>query len=79
MPPQVASRPISRLRFCIAVGFGVYPLITGLLYGLNPVIGPWPLWQKTLVVVPLMSPSMVYGIIPAIQRWLHPWLRSCHS
>jgi antibiotic biosynthesis monooxygenase (ABM) superfamily enzyme len=48
--------------------------ITGLLYVLWPLIAAWPVWEKTLAVVPLMVPAMVWGVIPAIQRWLHPWI-----
>ncbi len=66
--------PLSRARLTVAVALGVYPLITGLLYLLWPVIAPWPLWQKTLAVVPLMAPAMVWGVIPAIHRYLRPWL-----
>lgn len=77
MPPQTA--PISRVRFAVILAFGVYPLITGLLYGLWPLIGPWPLWEKTLALVPLMVPAMVFGVIPAIQRWLRPFLQVSSS
>jgi len=76
MSIQAHSGPMSRVRFAILVAAGVYPLITGLLYALWPFIGSWPMWQKTLALVPLMVPAMVWGLIPAVQRffkgWLHP-------
>jgi len=74
MSIKTHPKPLSRLRFAVATAAGVYPVITGLLYLLWPVIVAWPLWEKTLAVVPLMVPTMVWGIIPAIHRWLGGWL-----
>ncbi len=72
--PAGSARPMSRIRFAIAVAAGVYPVITGLLYALWPLIGAWPMWEKTPALVPLMVPVMVWGVIPAAHRWLGGWL-----
>lgn len=79
--PAAISRPapVSRVRFSIAVAAGVYPVLTGLLYGLWPLIGPWPMWGKTLALVPLMAPIMVWGVIPAAHRWLGGWLHPARA
>lgn len=58
----------SRPRFAVLVLAGVYPLITGLLYLLLPMLQGWAIWQETLVIAPLMVAMMVWGVIPAIQR-----------
>lgn len=73
---QTASNAISRLRFALAVAAGVYPLVTIILTVLGPVIAAWPAWEKSLMIVPLVVPTMVWLIIPAIHRWLGPWLRA---
>jgi len=64
MSVQTQPKPLSRLRFALAVAAGVYPAITAILYLLWPVIAAWPLWEKTLAVVPLMVPTMVWASFP---------------
>lgn len=59
-----APRRFSRPRFALLVLAGVYPLITGLLYVILPLLAGWPIWQETLVIAPIM----VWGLIPAVQR-----------
>jgi len=65
--PQVPTR-FSRPRFALAVLLGAYPVITALLYLLFPLTGGWTLWQRTLLVAPLMVASMIWGVIPAVQK-----------
>ncbi len=65
------ERPIlrfSRVRFAGLVLVGAYPLITALLYLVLPLTGGWALWQRTLLVAPLMVAAMVWGVIPTVQR-----------
>ncbi|GLK82010.1 MULTISPECIES: hypothetical protein [Ancylobacter] len=66
----------SRSRFTVAVMLAVYPLVTALLYAVMPLTPDWPLWMRTLVVVPVMAVAMVWVLIPRIHRhlslWLHP-------
>jgi antibiotic biosynthesis monooxygenase (ABM) superfamily enzyme len=61
-------RRFSRPRFALLVLAGVYPLITGLLYVVLPLLAGWPIWRVTLVVAPIMVTVMVWGLIPAVQR-----------
>ncbi|WP_424932559.1 hypothetical protein [Amaricoccus macauensis] len=64
-----ASPPaVSRIRFALLVGLGVYPLVTGLLYVIVPLTLEWAIWQRTFVLVPLVVVSMVWGVIPRIHR-----------
>lgn len=65
----------SRFRLTLAASMGAYPVITIILYVLGPATEGWPVWQKTLAIVPLMVPAMVFGIIPAVHRFAGPWLR----
>jgi antibiotic biosynthesis monooxygenase (ABM) superfamily enzyme len=74
MSSRTFQGPLSRPRFAVAVAIGIYPVITSLLYVLGPVFGSWPTWQKTLALVPLIVAAMVWGIIPAVHRWLRPWI-----
>lgn len=71
------QRPIlqfSRVRFAALVLVGAYPLITALLYLVLPLTGGWALWQRTLLVAPLMVAAMVWGVIPTVQRRFHGFI-----
>jgi antibiotic biosynthesis monooxygenase (ABM) superfamily enzyme len=67
------SEPVrkpSRLLFCVLVFVGVYPLVTALGYLSQPFTLGWQIWQRNLIVVPVMVLTMVYGLIPAINAAL---------
>jgi antibiotic biosynthesis monooxygenase (ABM) superfamily enzyme len=64
----------SRVRFSLFVFCFVYPLVTALLYILAPLTAGWSLWQRNLVMVPLIVVAMVYVIIPFIQKRMGRWL-----
>ncbi|KKB10938.1 hypothetical protein VE25_15500 [Devosia geojensis] len=64
MQPSLASR----LRLALLLVLGVYPLITLYLYAIFPLTDGWQLWQRTLVLVPLMVLSIVFGLMPFIQK-----------
>lgn len=70
----VTKRGFSRPRFALLVLAGVYPLITGLLYLVLPLLDGWAVWQETLVVAPIMVMSMVWGLIPTVQRVFHGFI-----
>ncbi|ANT60727.1 hypothetical protein AYJ57_10335 [Salipiger sp. CCB-MM3] len=67
-------RTPSRLRFAIFVFIAVYPLVTLLLYLIGPITAEWQVWQRNLLFVPIMVFSMVWVIIPRIQRHCGRWL-----
>ena len=77
-PRVVPPKPtrFSRRRFALLVLAGVYPLITLLLYAILPLTEGWAIWQRTLVVAPIMVAMMVFGLIPAIhgnfRKFLNP-------
>ncbi|WP_235911978.1 hypothetical protein [Mesorhizobium xinjiangense] len=60
MPMTSSASRFSRPRFALLVALGVYPLVTGLLYVVLPLTEGWMLWQRTLLVVPVMVPIMVW-------------------
>ena len=69
---QAATRP-SRARFALIVTLGppVFPLITLLLYAVFPLTDGWWLWQRTLLIVPVMVSGIIWGLIPAVHRHFH--------
>ena len=64
----------NRLRFSLLVLIGVYPLVTGISYAIGPFTGGWQIWQRGLLLAPIMVPVMVYGLIPFIQTRFRGWL-----
>jgi antibiotic biosynthesis monooxygenase (ABM) superfamily enzyme len=67
MNASVTTR-FSRPRFALLVLLGVYPLITTLLYVVSPLTEGWSIWQRTLIIVPIMVTSMVWGLIPGVHK-----------
>lgn len=65
---SAAKTRFSRPRFALLVLLGVYPLITALLYLIFPLTDGWLIWQRTLVIAPLMVMIMIYGLIPGVQK-----------
>jgi len=61
-PARVVSRP----RLALVMMIFVYPLVTVLLYAINPLTVGWTVWQRTLILVPLIVVAMVWGITPFI-------------
>lgn len=68
MGTSSAATRFSRPRFALLVMLGVYPLITGLLYIVIPLTEGWSTWQRTLVIVPLMVVTIIWGLIPGVQK-----------
>ena len=64
----------NRQRFALLVLIGVYPLVTGISYAIAPFTAGWQIWQRGLLIAPIMVPMMVYGLIPFIQTRFHSWL-----
>ena len=58
----------SKFRLAVIMLVAIYPFVTALLYIVLPLTENWPLWQRTLVIAPVMVFSIIYGIAPAIQR-----------
>lgn len=66
---QAGSVPVpSKFRLAVIMLAAVYPFVTALLYIVLPLTESWPLWQRTLVIAPVMVFSIIYGIAPTIQR-----------
>ena len=47
---------------------GVYPLITAIIYAVAPFTEGWAIWERNLIVAPLMVVAMIYFVIPTIQK-----------
>lgn len=63
-PPRGPSRPRLALLMLIAV----YPLITAVLYAVAPLTEGWEIWQRSLLIAPIMVGAIVFAIAPMINR-----------
>jgi antibiotic biosynthesis monooxygenase (ABM) superfamily enzyme len=69
LPPSPAPRPNpSKLRFALVMVFAVYPIITSLLYLVMPLTQGWPIWERTLIITPIMVLSIVFVVSPTVNR-----------
>jgi len=48
----------------------IYPSITLLSYGLGPVLGHIPVYQRTLILTLALVPWMVFVAIPLVEKLL---------
>ena len=67
-PAGPRLRPAGSLAAALLMLIAVYPLITAILYVLMPLTDGWALWQRTLLLAPVMIVSIVYGVTPFMQR-----------
>jgi antibiotic biosynthesis monooxygenase (ABM) superfamily enzyme len=64
MSPILAAR----LRMSLVMTIFVYPLVTLYLYILMPLTDGWALWQRCLVLVPLMATTIATLVVPMITK-----------
>ena len=68
----------ARLRLTALMTVFVYPIVTLYLYVLMPLTPGWDIWQRSLILVPLMAATIVLVLVPFIHlsvylfRTLHP-------
>lgn len=63
-----APSAAARARLAALVLIAVYPLITAIIYGVAPFTEGWPIWERNVIIAPLMVVAMIYFVIPAIQK-----------
>jgi antibiotic biosynthesis monooxygenase (ABM) superfamily enzyme len=68
MDTSHAPTYFSRPRFALLVLIGVYPVITLILNLIFSLTAEWTIWQRTLIIVPLMVVMMIWGVIPVVQK-----------
>ena len=57
-----------RLRLTLLMTLSVYPVVTLYLYVLMPLTDGWDIWQRSLILVPMMSATIVLLVVPFINR-----------
>jgi antibiotic biosynthesis monooxygenase (ABM) superfamily enzyme len=52
----------------------IYPLLLVIVTLTDPLVHVLPAPVRYLVVVPLMTASVVWGVLPRLHRWFGRWL-----
>ncbi len=68
MDNSAPARKLSRPHLAFAMLLPVYPFITVLLYIVMPLTEGWTIWQRTLLIAPVMVFSIVFVIAPFVQK-----------
>jgi antibiotic biosynthesis monooxygenase (ABM) superfamily enzyme len=65
-----------RWKLALMIWLGIYPTITIALYLLGPFIATFPLPVKTLCLTLLVVPTMVFLVLPQLQKLFSSWLKN---
>ncbi|MEI5682456.1 MULTISPECIES: hypothetical protein [unclassified Mesorhizobium] len=79
MSATTSPNRFSRPRFALLVLLGAYPLLTTLLYVVFPLTDGWTIWQRTLIVVPVMVSTMIWVLIPGVQKLFRGFINPARS
>jgi len=58
----------ARIRLALLLVVAGYPVIPAYLYALGALTASWEMWQRTLLLVPMMVLTIVFVLMPAIQK-----------
>ncbi len=78
---DVAAPPAAppRWKQAVTIWLAFFPMNLLFTALLTPVIGHWPMPVRMLVSTVLLTPVMVYLVLPRVTRWLQPWLNRRRS
>lgn len=71
---DVAAPAPPRWKQAVTIWVAFFPMNLLLSWALGPLIGSWPLALRLLVTTLLLTPVMVYLVLPQMTRLLQPWL-----
>lgn len=75
--PVVTAPP--RWKQAVTIWVAFFPMNVLFTYLLAPLVGGWPMPLRVLATTVLLTPVMVYLVLPQVTRWLQPWLNRRRS
>ena len=63
-----------RWKQAVTIWLAFFPMNLLFTALLAPVVGDWPMPLRLLASTVLLTPVMVYLVLPRVTRWLQPWL-----
>jgi uncharacterized protein len=73
-PPRAPVAAPARYKLALLSWVGAYAVITLILAVLGPVMAPWPLPLRTLLLSGLMVVAMTWVVMPVLTRLGRRWL-----
>lgn len=70
-PPQ---SPPPRWKVAVVTWLGICPTVYALFVLLGPLLAPWPLLPRVMLLTSLVVIIMTWLVAPQLTRWLKPWL-----
>lgn len=64
---ESAQQGRSKLLLAVLMIPAVYPFITALLYVISPLTEGWEIWQRTLLLTPVMVFLIAYVVAPFVR------------
>ncbi len=64
----MSIRLTPRIRLVLVMVLFIYPVVTVYLYALGPLTTGWQMWQRTILLVPMMVVTIVFAVSPTINR-----------
>ena len=68
MSTSALTRKLSKPHLALAMLVPVYPFITALIYIVMTLTEGWQIWQRTMLIAPLMVVSIIFFIAPMVQK-----------
>ena len=70
--PQQSPPP--RWKVAVVTWLGICPTVYALFVLLGPLLAPWPLLPRVMLLTSLVVIIMTWLVAPQLTRWLKPWL-----
>ena len=70
--PKQAPPP--RWKVAIVTWLGICPTVYFLFLTVAPLLTPWPLLPRVMLLTSLVVAIMTWAVAPQLTRWLKPWL-----
>lgn len=77
-PKSNPGQPAPRSKQALVIWMGIYPLVTLLIWVMEPYLGGLPLYVRTLVLTVILVLLMTYLVMPFLMRHLSGWLHANH-
>lgn len=73
-PVGPKQTPPPRWKVAVVTWLGICPTVYALFVLLGPLLAPWPLLPRVMLLTSLVVIVMTWVVAPKLTQWLKPWL-----
>ena len=73
-PVGPKQTPPPRWKVAVVTWLGISPTVYALFVLLGPLLAPWPLLPRVMLLTSLVVIVMTWAVAPKLTQWLKPWL-----